>query len=455
MYRNWTHTKVNRVIAASGTALATNKDLWLNVIQILRVLPGVSVAGSSNSVTAGMDAVDRIGGTGDLVWANAGTAHSWIVFKFANMGNCQLLLSLEGASASGSTAVLYFVGDGGAFTGGTTLNRPTNANEQSVMTSATPLPAVDGTYTYHVPFTTDGSQFHIVLLRTGNVIGMASFGTYVRQPSTIADTATPYYALWSVQAASGAGNYANLGGAANVKYRYSTSLLASGFMSVEGWENPAGGTPAQLGGAAATGKSLLWPIGLANDAGATTRGKIGCVPDIAYVDAAVVQGGILTLADNERWASFDDIAIPWDATTPWITNSAPSETAVAGEFVMVLPPGGGGLRAYTTVGALHADVDEARWMPVHLEIDTVPGEGLTIVARQGADSAIALAAYSEALFGTASPYFGLNPLYQGKSSITIAGTDAGGKRYVIDLLPNGGWQREHVTLVPVIGREAV
>src|SRR5262249_44278608 len=85
-----------------------------------------SVAGSSNSLTAGMDAVNRWTSDGALVWAVTGSPHSWIVLNFGN--KYFLLLDLNAAGVQQLSAYLSFAG----FTGGSTTTRPTAVDEAQI-----------------------------------------------------------------------------------------------------------------------------------------------------------------------------------------------------------------------------------------------------------------------------------------------------------------------------------
>lgn len=88
-------------------------------------------AGSSDAVTAGMDASDRWGGTFDaskIVRASGAVAHSWIVLYSVDLGGYWLI---DYNTASDHLCNFYFSQT--IFTGGSTTARPTNANEISFL----------------------------------------------------------------------------------------------------------------------------------------------------------------------------------------------------------------------------------------------------------------------------------------------------------------------------------
>lgn len=84
----------------------------------------LTVAGSSNGSTAGMDATDRWVTWPSLTWAVAGDPHSWIVLE--RVDGIQICLDLN---RSFETQMDVVVSLSGAFTGGTTSNRPTATDE--------------------------------------------------------------------------------------------------------------------------------------------------------------------------------------------------------------------------------------------------------------------------------------------------------------------------------------
>src|SRR5690349_11532115 len=94
--QNWSHAKVNQVITSLGTALATNKRTLRTIKDTLLDVEGAAVRYACDAVVAGTagDAVDRWDTDSDLTW-NAVTAFSWIVIRFVNMANSELLIALN------------------------------------------------------------------------------------------------------------------------------------------------------------------------------------------------------------------------------------------------------------------------------------------------------------------------------------------------------------------------
>ena len=122
-----------------------------------------------DSVTAGTagDGVDRWSADTKLVWANAGTAHSWIVLRQTGIGTTyELLISCEGTSVSGSLLTILTSISG--FSGGSTTARPTATEELTVASSGQWLGASDVSNRWSVMQSTDGQCTRILVGYSGN-----------------------------------------------------------------------------------------------------------------------------------------------------------------------------------------------------------------------------------------------------------------------------------------------
>jgi hypothetical protein len=107
-----------------------------------------TVRGSSNGVTAGMDATDRWAADSDVVWNSATSAHSWIVLRQSGLGtNIDLLISCSTQNQGNNPlylTVLVAV-DGVGFTGGSTTADPTATTTLKTMLQPTfASPSQDG-----------------------------------------------------------------------------------------------------------------------------------------------------------------------------------------------------------------------------------------------------------------------------------------------------------------------
>jgi hypothetical protein len=173
---------------ATTDLLATQRSfLWCWKAALMDQLTGGSTSGirnpasiwtcqgSSNAVSAGLDAVDRLGATftaGNIVRAPTGTAHSWIVLANTALG-AWLCLDFSGPT-DGVAAVSYARN---AFTGGSTTTKPTSTSEVSIGAAsvgvAFTMLGVESTFgvTYRFGFSTNqGGEFHVVCNRVGTGI---------------------------------------------------------------------------------------------------------------------------------------------------------------------------------------------------------------------------------------------------------------------------------------------
>lgn len=114
----WTTSFNNVPGQASVTAQAQNVALAL---KNLILAAGGSVIGSSNSVAAGLDAVDRWAAASDLVWNSAGNAHSWIVLRDAH----DLYWLIACSTGTGSPHLVNVTFGTTSFTGGSVTADPT------------------------------------------------------------------------------------------------------------------------------------------------------------------------------------------------------------------------------------------------------------------------------------------------------------------------------------------
>jgi hypothetical protein len=135
---------------AGGTTIGSPSGLW-------------TVAGSSDSSTAGMDAVDRLTDITKWVRATAGSPHSWIVLKgpTSGYGPAAPYVILDYSSTSDGSINIAI--SKAAPTGGSTTARPTATDERTHVANQQ---FNDGTNGAH--------HFHGLLSSLGDSLVMAS-----------------------------------------------------------------------------------------------------------------------------------------------------------------------------------------------------------------------------------------------------------------------------------------
>lgn len=105
--------------------------------------------------------------------------------------------------------------------------------------------------------------------------------------------------------------------------------------------------------------------------------------------------------------------------------------------------GAGLLISHTTEGALAPGANDARWTPIVLVFTLPATMSVVVVAQIGDNSVLTMVVYSSELDG-------YQPLFADKSTIAANGTTI-----TMSILPNGGWTRESVSLVPYVAWETL
>lgn len=283
-----------------------------------------TVEGSSDGVTAGMDAVDRWSNASDLVWAagfNAGNPRSWIVLE--NAAGAQLLIELEYGSVgtAGRAAVIVFAPEGG-YSGGTIGARPTTANGAVTLVNreAWMFPSITGVARIHVLHSTDG--LHTRVFGTYlNVVKGAWIVSEVLEPTTNFDS--PRVAYCTNNAATSLTQsgpiYANLHDAEQARAitdLAGTPLVVS--FGTESAESDAVGQDVPIN--EISGLYEMYPIyPISGTLG--FRGVIGRIPDLWFVNASLASGATfpLTPSPTREFIVFGDVAVVWNGSLPILT----------------------------------------------------------------------------------------------------------------------------------------
>jgi hypothetical protein len=167
--KTWQYT-INQRVAAGSTAARSVLFGIKNAMKAFALNPW-TVVGSSNSVAAALDAVDRWAAATNLVYTAAGgTAHSWIVLKQAGvLSNFQICIDLVtaiGASDHGNAN--FIVSPNAGFTGGSTTNRPTATDEaEFTWTDRWTFMNTTRAYVWHAMQSTDGQCTRIFVMNGG------------------------------------------------------------------------------------------------------------------------------------------------------------------------------------------------------------------------------------------------------------------------------------------------
>lgn len=312
--KTWQHS-VNNQTLALGTALADNKRTMRGIKNALigfATNPAV-VKYSCNGTTAGTagDGVDRWSADSDLVWANAGTAHSWIVLLLAGISsNHQVLISLEGASGAGAIVTIYESQSVG-FSGGSTTARPTATDEFAVSAGGSWSSSSDISARFHVMQSTDGQCTRVVLGQSSKAVcvwifdkpqnpstgwtnpsvGMLAYNASGLPIATFVTTGTPLARMRN--------------GSTNGNVTFTVEGIGNSFPSDTAIGNIANEIDATWD---------LWPVGLAC---LTTgiRGRHGTLFDAWFGSAVIADGECYPDDGSKQFAQFGCWVLPWNGTT--------------------------------------------------------------------------------------------------------------------------------------------
>lgn len=201
------HTKAwqwvfNQAVTTGGTSVADHKAnaLKLKNLMIGMALSPWTVSGSSNSVAAGMDGVDRWVTSANIVAANEGTAHSWIVLRQTGVGQTfEFLFNFGKTNANAAQADMMVSAVG--FTGGSITARPTALDEayltDSNLNGGAPWFNNSGSgfsTRWNIHQTTDGSQTRLIVFQAGTPVFFLSFDKLTGARTGITN---PWAATWS------------------------------------------------------------------------------------------------------------------------------------------------------------------------------------------------------------------------------------------------------------------
>lgn len=286
---------VNNQNAAQGSVILCNRRLLMSLKNALIGFgssPWV-VRGSSNSVAGAMDSVDRWVTDSNLIWANDGVAHAWIVLRQTGLAtNAELLISCNQAAVNGNQATITFSPSAG-FTGGSNTTNPT-ATDAFACIANTNFGAVtaDIAIRWSVMQSTDGQCTRILVYQAGSPLMFYVFdkatnvGSGWTNPVVVATQPNTSPALLVMSS------------------RVSPTLIATISM---GAETVQGATVANE----LSGDWPMIPIGLSS-ATVGARGRHGSLFDIWQASNSLVTGDTYPGDGSAQFAQFGTIILPWN-----------------------------------------------------------------------------------------------------------------------------------------------
>ena len=304
---------VNNQTTAQGSALADARKTLRGIkdAMIGFATNPWTVRYSCDSVTAGTagDGVDRWSADTNLVWANAGTAHSWIVLRQTGIGTTyELLISCENSTPSNLTLLTSISG----FSGGSKTARPTATDELTVASSGQWVSGTDVSNRWSVMQSTDGQCTRILVGYSG------IFATLIvldkpNNPTTGWSTPNFSALYWN-----GGGLNTNTTGifstiGPNARSRIG-SVNGSVSLTIEGIGNDFS-TDTTIGNIANEVDSSwdMWPLGIACITSGA-RGRHGSLFDLWAVSTARASGDMIPADGSNQFAVFGNFVLPWNGS---------------------------------------------------------------------------------------------------------------------------------------------
>lgn len=314
--KTWQYS-VNIDLNTTGTLLGDNRQFlrrMKNELKAFGTLPW-TCSGSSNSVAAGLDGNDRWAADTDLVWANPGTVHSWIVLRQTGIAtNYEICIDL---SVTGSaTQITFVVSPSAAFTGGTTSARPTATDEIVVLSNAA-YHGVSTTFdcALHLMQSTDGQCTRIMMLIGGGRCDMFIMLDKPKNPTT--GWTNPSIAAWhNAGAAAQTLAFTVFTNTARLNSRFSGTNFTN-FITTEGY-NANALVNKQVAPNDISGEYPMCPIAIASET-ATRRGRHGEIFDLYYGLEAVADGDTYPNDVTRQFLQIGEFIFPWNGTVPLLT----------------------------------------------------------------------------------------------------------------------------------------
>lgn len=309
--------QISQGIYGSGSVLlddARALHLGLKNILIGFGLAPWTVQGSSNSVAAGMDAVDRWSTASNLVWQSPGSAHSWIVLRQTGISaTFELCVDLVPLSAAGGNATI--VVSPNAFSGGSTTARPTAVNERVLINQTSFL--VASSYIPNgmvVMQSTDGSVTRVLVMTKEGYI--SPYMAFEVPKNPVAGWTDPWLALtYTATANIGVPTSVTLSNTA----RYVGRVGTTDFTAFLGGEGYNGILLHKLNRQNSYTKN--YPTSaisvLSETAGA--RGRLGELMDVWWVTTSnsdLTQISLWPDGVSRAFIQMGDMLFPWDGSWP-------------------------------------------------------------------------------------------------------------------------------------------
>lgn len=323
--KEWQFDVNNRVPISSNGRDCCRNTLYVIKEALLRGVAPWVVVGSSDSVTGGLDGIDRF--TEPSAWiasVNDTGARSWIVLRQEAIG-LEFLIEARASGTPHERFLRAFISRVG-FTGGSNNTRPVAVDESAliestsggtswIVSSADPFRSV-----VHVLRSTDGIQTHVIACANGNPTLWWSFQKAVDPVAGWSDplaalchyTSSPTYTIGAY--ALGAYTDSSLYGLrCTTGDRWFRATAAVPFASDKQTLNTA-----ELAAPGAFDNSyFMLPIPLVSfDTANQSQGFLGRLADQWFGHSVHLDGRTFPEDGSRQFVQFGTLILPWDGSIP-------------------------------------------------------------------------------------------------------------------------------------------
>lgn len=303
----WNNLHVS--VVGGGDEDERNRELMFKIKDAL--ITGVdqgewTVVSSSDHITA--DANDNWTVDTDLVWAAAGSAHSWIVLQQAGMGGGSFQFCIDLAYVDTSTEKAFFlVSYSDGFAGGTTEDRPTANDEQNIASNNYWGPSNDVvTKGANILKTESGKCTRIIISDDGSDSGF----WFVEEPKDAKSWWTTPYLGWV--SAGLQPRYVTFQEASYAKARIDGEEVEC-YISCEGFHSNALPQDILFATSDYNGEWVCCPAGIVSNS-TSRRGRIGEIRDWWWISDDLNTGDYMPGDASKLFVVINDLLQPWDGS---------------------------------------------------------------------------------------------------------------------------------------------
>lgn len=304
-------------IPTQGSSLANMQHtLRVGIVNVLLAMTTnpPTVKGSSDSTTAAMDNTNRWSADNKLVWANAGSAHSWIVLQFLN--GWQMMIDLSNTT---TTIMTVFYSPSAGFTGGSTTAAPTATDQFASPFGTTWMnTSTDTQRVCHVWMPTDATGFRVLVYKT-NIL--ESYWQIETPVNTTTGWVTPMVAFVGAFTLLQKPLYGDL--SQGTGFTYQGKGPNSPFFVAFELTTEGAGTSGAIGQVQTTANGIdgSWPMTTIGIYTTTTAnvGLQGRLADCWFGSTTRNTGDFYPSGVTNQFVQIGNLIWPWDGTTTLVT----------------------------------------------------------------------------------------------------------------------------------------